>query len=71
VFGCGDASKGSWLSTYAGPFIPHSNKNYENTRWYIRKRYGGCDSNFRGVGRNCFKPNPGEKRGNSNGACPY
>ena len=74
LFGCGQMPKHSvWLSTYKGPFRAHSDTDdfHQNTRWYIRKRCGGCSAQYCGNGKKCFKSNPPSNRHNSNVACPY
>ena len=70
TYGCGNSLHGHWLSTYRGPFVPHSDEGHENTRWFIRKRCGGCDNKHCTQGK-CFDPVPRDTRASSNASCPY
>ena len=59
LWGCSAASNEKFLGV-DGNMHGTSNKTFENFRWYIRRRCGGCDEN---TCNGCIKQNP-VRRGN-------
>ena len=67
VHGCGNPSKGVWLDPYRGPFRNHSDQSHQNTRWFIRKRCGGCGKQYC-KNQRCMVPGK-DLRGSTSNAC--
>jgi hypothetical protein len=60
--------QGKWLDSGEGHFIQNSVLQHQNTRWFLRKRGGGCDTNSCTNGK-CMKPSTNDMRCNTNAAC--
>lgn len=69
VFGCGDPKKdGKWLSTWGPILRADGDKDHNHTRWFIRRRCGGCGWQYC-PNEDCFRDRNVSTRANDSRAC--